>query len=117
LSGALTAFDIGPNGNLSNRRTWASIWPRVPDGIALDEAGAIWIANPFAPECVRVAEGGAVLDRVETRHPCYACALGGEDGRTLFVLTAENFDHQRASVARTGQIWATHVRYGHAGLP
>jgi sugar lactone lactonase YvrE len=117
LSGALTAFDIERSGSLANRRSWASIWPRVPDGIALDETGAIWVANPLAPECVRVAQGGVVLDRVETSHPCYACALGGEDGRTLFVLTAENFDHARASVARTGRIWATDVRYRRAGLP
>jgi sugar lactone lactonase YvrE len=109
LSGALTAFDIEVNGNLSNRRLWASTSPRAPDGIALDQEGAIWIANPLAPECVRIAEGGAVLDRVETTQPCQACALGGDDGQTLFTLTAETFRHRRASVARTGQIWATEV--------
>ncbi len=109
LSGTLTAFDIEQNGNLSNRRIWASTWPRVPDGIALDQEGAIWIANPLAPECVRISAGGAVLDRLETRQPCFACALGGEDGRTLFVLTAESFEPGRASSVRSGQIWASEI--------
>jgi sugar lactone lactonase YvrE len=109
LSGALTAFDIQTNGELTNRRTWASIWPHVPDGIALDHEGAIWIANPTAPECVRISEGGAILDRLEMPHPCNACAFGGEDGRTLFVLTAESFDHRRASTSRTGRIWMCEI--------
>src|SRR6185369_13234034 len=93
LAGVLTAFDIGENGDLSNRRVWASTSPRVPDGIALDAAGAIWVANPIAPECVRIAEGGEVKEVIETGAPCYACMLGGEDGKTLFMLTASGSDH------------------------
>jgi sugar lactone lactonase YvrE len=68
----LTAFDIGADGSLSNRRQWAPLAPRSPDGICLDAEGAIWIANPMAPECVRIAEGGAVLEVIETALPCYA---------------------------------------------
>ena len=117
LSGTLTAFDIASNGDLSNRRLWASTLPVIPDGIALDQEGAIWVANPAAPECVRLAAGGAILDRVETGQPCLACALGGEDGRTLFVLTVASFEHHAASTTRTGQIWATPVQHGHAGRP
>src|SRR5579864_9510790 len=59
LGARLTAFDIGEGGALSNRRVWAETAPRPPDGIALDAAGAIWIANPVAPECARIAAGGA----------------------------------------------------------
>ena len=84
----LTAFDLDANGNLSNRRVWAQTGSRRPDGICLNANGAIWIANPAAPECVLIAEGGDVLDVVETEHPCFACMLGGDDGRTLFMLTA-----------------------------
>src|SRR5258708_413657 len=61
LGGVLTAFDIGAGGALANRRVWASTSPRVPDGIALDAKGRIWIANPIAPECALIAEGGEVV--------------------------------------------------------
>lgn len=88
----LTAFDIGADGALTNRRTWANLPGVVPDGIALDAEGAIWIANPIVPECLRVAPGGAVLDRVTASQPCYACALGGSDRSTLFLLTNPLFD-------------------------
>lgn len=87
LIGALTAFDVAQDGSLYNRRLWASVLPRVPDGIALDAAGNIWIANPLAAECVRVGEGGELLHTIDTEDPCYACMLGGDDGRTLFMLT------------------------------
>jgi sugar lactone lactonase YvrE len=117
LSAALTAFDIEGDGSLSNRRLWASLWPRLPDGIALDADGAVWVANPRATECVRIKEGGVVLDRIETVHPCYACALGGEDGRTLFMLTAEISDQERVPTARSGRIWAASVQHGRSGWP
>src|SRR5262249_53449771 len=58
LSGVLTAFEIASDGTLSHRRTWASVAPRVPDGICLDEAGHIWVANALAPEAVCISEGG-----------------------------------------------------------
>jgi sugar lactone lactonase YvrE len=88
----LTAFEIGDDGVLRNRRTWAETPGIVPDGIALDAAGAIWVANPAAPECLRVAPGGGVLERVATSQPCYACTLGGSDRATLFLLTNPPFD-------------------------
>jgi sugar lactone lactonase YvrE len=117
LAGVLTAFDIGPGGALSNRRAWAPTWPRVPDGIALDADGAIWLANPIAPECVRVAEGGEVLEVIETDQPCYACMLGGDDGRALFMLTAASSDHEAAAKAQTGRILTANVDSPRAGLP
>ena len=97
----LTAFDIGPNGDLSNRRVGASTAPVIPDGICLDAEGAIWVANPVAPQCVRIAEGGQVLETIETGQPCFACMLGGDDGKSLFMLTA---DHSvtDATTARLG---------------
>ena len=104
LGGALTAFDIAADGALSNRRLWASTAPRVPDGIALDADGAIWIANPIAPECVRIAQGGEVLDIVETGQPCYACMLGGDDGKTLFMLTAKTSIAHEAAESPSGQL-------------
>ena len=117
LAGVLTAFDIGPDGDLSNRRVWASISPRGPDGIALDADNAIWVANPIAPECVRIAEGGEVLEVIETGQPCYACMLGGDDGRTLFMLTAASSDHEQAAATQTGQILVAMVESPGAGRP
>ena len=117
LSANLTAFDIGPGGDLSNRRVWASIGPRVPDGICLDAEGAIWVANPIAPECVRVAEGGEVLEVIETGQPCYACMLGGDDGKTLFMLTAASSIAHVAAAKATGQLLTASVDAPRAGRP
>jgi sugar lactone lactonase YvrE len=117
LGGVLTAFDIQPGGDLSNRRVWADTRPAIPDGIALDAEGAIWIANPIAPQCVRIAEGGKVLEIIETDQPCFACMLGGDDGRTLFMLTAASSDHEAAAAAKTGRILVATVDSPRAGLP
>lgn len=117
LGAVLTAFDIGQSGALSNRRTWASTAPRAPDGICLDAEGAIWVANPVAPECVRFAEGGEVLEVIETDQPCYACMLGGEEGKTLFMLTAASSEARQAARTRTGRILVAEVDSPRAGLP
>ncbi len=117
LGGALTAFDVGPAGALSGRRVWASTLPRVPDGICLDDKGAIWIANPLAPECVRIAEGGEVLEVIETGDPCFACMLGGEDGRTLFMLTAKTSNADASRAEPQGRLLIAAVEAPHAGLP
>jgi len=84
----LTAFDIGDDGGLSNRRVWAD--GVGPDGICMDADGAIWTdVGQFGDNLVgRVREGGEVLERVQLDMPCFACMLGGEDGKTLFLLAA-----------------------------
>ena len=117
LGGALTAFDLADDGTLSNRRPWASTWPRVPDGITLDAEGGIWFANPGAPECVRMAQGGEVLDTIDTGQPCYSCMLGGTDGRTLFMLTAATSDAHQAVATPTGKLLTAGVGIPHAGRP
>ncbi len=117
LGGVLTAFDIGEDGALSGRRLWASTAPRFPDGIALDAENAIWIANPLAPECARIAQGGAVLEVIDTGEPCYACMLGGEDGRSLFMLTARTSVGHEAAASPTGKVLVAEVEVPHAGRP
>ncbi|GAB2635863.1 SMP-30/gluconolactonase/LRE family protein [Kribbella swartbergensis] len=84
----LTAYDIAADGALSNRRVWA---PRTGDGITMDADGAIWAPSwsDGRPACHRVAEGGEILDTVLLDYACFACALGGDDGRTLYLLTAD----------------------------
>ena len=88
----LTAFDLGTDGTLSNRRPWATLSNAppaiVPDGICSDSEGAIWCANALGREAVRVAKGGKILERVETSQFAYSCALGGPDGRQLVIATA-----------------------------
>ena len=85
FAGRLTAFDVDGDGGLSNRRVWAELG-EGGDGICLDSEGAVWA--PKMKACVRVREGGEVLDRVELDRFCFACALGGEDRRTLMMMAA-----------------------------
>ena len=85
----LTAFDIAEDGGLANRRVWAN--DVGPDGICMDAEGAIWTGvGGFGDNLVgRVREGGEVLETVQLDMPCFACMLGGEDRRTLFMLAAD----------------------------
>jgi sugar lactone lactonase YvrE len=113
----LTAFDIATDGSLSNRRVWAPTGMRAPDGICLDVDGNIWVANPMAPECVLFAPGGEVLQTVETSQPCYACMLGGEEERTLFMLTAPSAEQTTAAQTSHGRIESLEVSAARAGYP
>jgi len=86
----LTAFDITPDGSLANRRVWADLGEAAaPDGISLDAEGAVWYADVPNHQCVRVREGGEVLQTVDTGLGCFSCALGGPDGRTLFMVVGD----------------------------
>ncbi|GHE48082.1 gluconolaconase [Streptosporangium violaceochromogenes] len=85
----LTAFDIGADGGLANRRVWAETGEDHPDGICVDAEGAVWYADVGNRRCVRVREGGEVLQTVTVDRGCFACTLGGHDGRTLFIVAAE----------------------------
>jgi sugar lactone lactonase YvrE len=83
----LTAFTIDRDGGLTRRRLWADLGATVPDGICLDAEGAIWVADPLHDAVVRVADGGEVLASMATSQGAFACELGGDDGRSLFVCT------------------------------
>jgi sugar lactone lactonase YvrE len=83
----LTAFTVSDDGGLGDRRVFADLGPIVPDGICLDADGAVWIADPLGNAVVRVADGGKLLERIATDQGAFACELGGDDGRTLFVCT------------------------------
>jgi sugar lactone lactonase YvrE len=117
LSASLSAFDIRPDGSLAGRRVWATIAPRAPDGIALNANGEIWIANPIAPECALIAKGGQVLEVIDTGQPCFACMLGGDDGRTLFMLTASGSGSAQAATSPGGKLLIATVDSPHAGRP
>jgi sugar lactone lactonase YvrE len=116
----LTAFDMDADGSLSNRRVWADV---TGDGICIDAEGAVWCSDMGPDEgavCLRVREGGEVLDRIELDRPCYACMLGGEDGKTLFMVVAKWFGPDKIDEllqAKTGQILTARVDVPHAGWP
>jgi sugar lactone lactonase YvrE len=112
-----SAFDIGEDGRLGNRRVWAEVPGRRPDGCCLDEAGGIWFADASAPECVRIEQGGRITDRIEAGQPCFACMLGGEDGRTLYVLTAPSYLPDEVAGRGLGRLEAARVTHPHAGFP
>lgn len=115
--GRLTAWDRADDGSLSNRRVWADLTPHVPDGICLDAEGAIWSADPRHNAVIRVREGGEVVERISTGdRGAFACMLGGDDGRTLFVCTATGSGPAAAEEAH-GRIEHTRVDVPGAGLP
>lgn len=113
----LTAFDVGDDGGLSGRRVFADLGAVVPDGICLDAEGGVWVSNPTAPECVRVLDGGEVTDRVATEHNTYACMLGGEDGTTLYICSADGTEEDRVAGRSSAFIEVAEVAVPHAGLP
>jgi sugar lactone lactonase YvrE len=112
----LTAFEIAPDGTLSNRRVWAQLEKAVPDGICLDAEGGIWVASPVSAEVLRVREGGVVTDRVSVQTQAFACMLGGPERRTLFICTAADSDPAKTD-ARSGRIESVEVEVPGAGLP
>jgi sugar lactone lactonase YvrE len=113
FTGTLTAFDIGDDGGLGNRRVWAD--GLGPDGICMDTDGAVWTSQGER-DCVRVAEGGAILDRFELDRGSFACMLGGPDGRTLFVMAAE-WNPADPFGGRTGQVLTVEAPAPHTGWP
>jgi sugar lactone lactonase YvrE len=117
FTGTLLAFEIEDDGSLAGRRAWAK--GVAPDGITLDAEGAIW-TSPEPHAVARVHEGGKVTDRVELDLDPFACALGGPDARTLFILAAEwrGPDQVEAALAaRTGTIFVVDAPAPRAGWP
>lgn len=114
----LTRFDIAADGSLGNRRVFSELPGVLPDGICLDAEGAVWVGHARANQCLRVFEGGRI-DRIvrpaEGRH-VYACMLGGEDRRTLFLCTAA-VRGPESRTARQGRIEFASVDVPGAGWP
>jgi sugar lactone lactonase YvrE len=114
----LTAFDIDADGTLGNRRVWADLGDGVPDGICIDAEGAVWYADVPNKRCVRVREGGEVLDTVTLDRGWFACMLGGPDGRTLFIAAAQWRGVEAMFEGEpSGQVVIARAPAPHAGRP
>jgi sugar lactone lactonase YvrE len=121
----ISAFEIDADGGLSERRDWASFGPVpattdvgealgqlsvAPDGMCLDAEGAVWIADALGNRALRVREGGEVLQEISTGDTgVYALALGGADGRTLYLCTAPGFAEHERRHTREAKLLAARV--------
>jgi sugar lactone lactonase YvrE len=118
LGRRLTAFDIQPDGSLTNRRLYADCPGRGPDGICLDEDGAVWTAMPLARVFERILPGGDVTDSISIEgRMAIACALGGPDRKTLFLLSANDHAPEALRGTRESSIHTARVAVGGAGIP
>jgi sugar lactone lactonase YvrE len=114
----LTAFDIAADGRLSDRRVWADLGDGVPDGICLDAEGAVWYGDVPNKRCVRVREGGEVLQTIELEGGCFACMLGGVDRKTLFMVSQEwGGTVSSGDEERTGRLLTVPAPAAGAGWP
>jgi sugar lactone lactonase YvrE len=113
----LSAFDVKNDGTLAGRRVFAQMDYVATDGMCLDAEGQIWLANALTNKCLRVKEGGEITSEVETSQTAYACALGGEDRTTLYVMTAPTSDRFKIADLTEGKIEAVTVKVEGAGTP
>ncbi len=119
MGGRYTAFTIGDDGSLTDRRAWATVDGVAPDGCALDVEGHVWAADALGGRLVRVAEGAGVVDEIPAPEGLgiYACMLGGDDGCTLLACAAPDFFEHNRAPAREAVLLTTRVEAPHAGLP
>ena len=128
----ITAFERAADGTLGERRTWAAFADRpfatvteafasgavLPDGIALDREGALWVGDCRGSGALRIAEGGEVLERISTGEwATFAVALGGADRRTLFLCTGPPYGDRDPALSRDGAMCSHPVAVPGAGLP
>lgn len=129
-----TAFTIGSDGALSDRRVWAQVAEPPPlgplaemiplltfgpDGCTLDAEGHLWSADEAGARCVRLAPGGAIVDEVSAPEGqgVFACMLGGEEGTTLLMCCAPDFYEHARRDTREASLWTCTVDVPAAGLP
>ena len=117
LAHRLTAFDVAADGALSNRRIFAALEGCFPDGICLDADGAVWVADARTPRVLRVLDGGRIERTIPTgTRFAFACMLGDDDRRTLYLCTSTGSGPAMAD-KRDGAIERVRVDVPGAGLP
>lgn len=121
FGGQYTAFTIDDDGSLTEPRIWAEVEGTAPDGCTLDADHHIWFSDAAGRQVVRIGGSMTMSDpgtvRLSTPNNTYACMLGGDDGRTLFVLTCDDADPSVAAGTATGAIYSTRVDVPRAGRP
>ena len=100
----LTEFELNEMGMSASSHVWADLGEMTPDGICIDRQGMIWVASPGTGEVTLVKKGGEKVASCQTKGTPYACMLGGEDGRTLFICTSETDDPDQAASLKSGRI-------------
>ncbi|MGM8887275.1 MULTISPECIES: SMP-30/gluconolactonase/LRE family protein [unclassified Psychrobacter] len=129
----ISQFDINKDGTLGEKRDFASFGELgdepnlgvrignaeiLPDGLALDSEGAVWIADTLNQRAVRISEGGKILETIDTAPDgIFAVALGGQDGKTLFMCAAPDWDEASRKAETKGRMLSTQVKVDHAGTP
>jgi sugar lactone lactonase YvrE len=114
----LTAFKIGADGSLCDRRIFADGLDGPPDGICLDAEGGVWVAMTLAHAFERIVEGGVTTDRIDMGdRTAIACMLGGPERRTLFLLSSTDAYPQRLIGTKQSRLDAMTVDIPGAGLP
>ncbi len=114
----ISRFEVYPDGRLGKRELWADLGQAFPDGICLDQENAVWVACPNTGDVIRVKQGGEIVDRVTPAvGQAYACMLGGDERKTLFVLSSETDDPEQAKQMLSGRIEIVDVDVPGTGLP
>lgn len=116
FAGRYTAFDLDGD-ELGPGRVWAEVPGTAPDGCTLDADGGIWFSDALGSQVLRVIEGGEITNTIPTPQPTYACMLGGDDGRDLFILTAPGSHPDEVRGVGGGTIEVVRVDRPRAGLP
>lgn len=109
----LTAFTVADSGALHDRRVFADGLDGPPDGLAVDAEGGVWAAMTLAHQFERITGGGTtalVTDRIDMAgRTAIACALGGPEGRTLFLLSSTDAYPERLIGTRLSTLDAVSV--------
>ncbi len=113
----LSIFEINNDGTFGEQKLWADLGEAFPDGICLDQENAVWVACPNTGDVIRVKQEGEIVDRVTPIGNAYACMLGGDERKTLFVLSSETDDPEQAKKMLSGRIEIVDVTVPGAGLP
>lgn len=119
----ITRFSVQPDGSLVNREVFAQLSPAhgenyaPPDGICLDEAGAVWAAEPMGKRVLRIEPGGRVTQEIAFEAHPLAVVLGGPDRRTLFVCFAQQFSKPHRAPQALAGIYALEVDVPGTGRP
>ena len=101
----LAAFDVQPDGSLTNQREFARLeGGGNGDGSAIDAEGRIYVTTN--PGVQVIAPDGKYLGIIPTPRPVISVAFGGPGKKTLFVLARGARDAAGNEVANAAQVYS-----------